>query len=298
MTAWMTVWLVFTMTGCINEPNLDKCPIEVTLTFDYFENGADLFGRDINSVDVFVFDANGVFLWTQNIRKSELNQFQGLHLTLPPGDYQVVAWANITNHSIFSGFVPGVTTINDCYVQIASQDTGDPLFFAPGNGNGQIADNSLHVKPQETTTKNMHFVRANRQIKVYIKGIEHTQNGASTAPYVYANNLWNKYNFANEAQSVRTNLIQEAGYAQTPDGRLYLATFYSGLGAITADMEIVVTNALGQEVARINLRDYVAQHPGINTEEIEILITFEMDLGVTITLPGWEDVPTNPEINK
>jgi hypothetical protein len=267
--------------------------MEVTLTFDYFKNGADRFVRDINTVDVFIFDANGVFVSTQHLTKAELDAFQGAHLNLPPGDYQVVCWANVSDHSVFSALVPGVTTLEECYVQIASVATGDALYFAPGAGS--TGDNLLHVEPLQSTTKNMEFSRANRQIKVYIQGIEYTQNGSGNAPSVNANRVWSRYDFAFETLSNRINLTQRAAYTTTADGTMYLATFFSSLGAITSDMEIVVTNAFGQVVATINLQQYIAQHPGMSTDDIEILITFGIDLGVSVTLPDWGSEDVTPE---
>jgi hypothetical protein len=292
--------LTLLLPGCIDEQNLDKCPMDVTLTFDYLENGVDRFGRDINTVDVFIFDANGVFLFTQRVNKSELNAFQGVHLSLLPGDYQVVCWANVTDHSVFSNLVPGVTTIEEAYIQISSTATGDALYFAPGAGSGQLGDNTLHVEPQESTTKNMDFVRAYRRINVYIKGIEYTQNGSVNAPSVDANHLWSMYSFG-ESPSNKMNLTQNAVYTSTDDGMMYLASFYSDLGVITTDMEIVVTNALGQVVATINLWQYLAEHPGMGSDDIDILITFTLlnnglDLGVSITVPNWGSVIVKPNL--
>jgi hypothetical protein len=290
----LTVLLTLPFSACVDEQNLDQCPMEVTLTFDYLENGIDRFARDINTVDVFVFDANGVFLFTQHVSKSDLNRFQSVRLDLLPGDYQVVCWANLTDHSGLSSLVPGVTTIDEAYVQIASSATGDALYFAPGGTNG-MGDNKLHVNTMESTTKNMHFVRANRRINVYIQGIEYTQSGSGAAPSVDANNLWSKYNFASETQSNRISFRQQAHTTTTPNGAMYLTTFYSDLGTITSDMEIVVANSFGKIVAVINLQEYIAQHPNIGANDIDILITFNldnttMDLGVSVTLPDWESV--------
>jgi hypothetical protein len=199
---------------------------------------------------------------------------------------------------VYSSLVPGVTTIEEAYVQISSSVTGDALYFAPGSGSGAAGDNSLHVPSQESTTKNMAFARANRRINVYIKGIEYTQNG-SGAPVVDANNLWSRYNFAFENPSNSMNFTQEAVTTSTADGVMYLATFFSDWGAITSDMEIVVTNALGQVVATINLQQYLAQHPGMDAD-IDILITFTlingMDLGVSITVPSWGSVNVKPNL--
>ena len=296
---FLTMFLTLTLTlpGCIDEQNLNTCPVDVTLTFDNEENGTDRFAQNIQTVDAYLFDADGVYLFTQRAA-SELDHFHGMHLSLTPGDYRVVCWANLSNRSGLPNFVPGVTTIDECYVQIVSTATGDALYFAP-KGNGSRAtnstgsgDNTLHVSSQENTTKHMSFVRGARVINVYIQGIEHTQNGAPGAPSVDATNLWSKYSFAFEPQSDKTTLTQQAAPTTTPDGEMYLTTFYSGLGEITPDMEIVVYNALGREVYRLNLATYLSENNVTDTDDIRIAFDFDdtFSLGVTVTIPDWESV--------
>jgi hypothetical protein len=295
-----TALLTLTLCGCIDEQDLDECSVDVTLLFDYTVNGQDRFDETVNTVDVFIFDGNGVYLFTQRLNKFDLDAFQGAHLTLPPGEYKVLAWANVSDHSRFSPFVPGVTTMDECYVRISSTTTGDPLYYAPGTGSSANASPyTLNLPAGESVTKELEFARAHRTVNVYIKGIETTQNGSVTAPTVNATGLWSEYNFYFETQPGGSNyeFFQQAALTSTPDGQMHLASFDSDFGEITDNTVITVRNSLGEVVATINLKQYLLDNPSANGDDINILITFLTDLGVTITLPTWANVNVTPGIN-
>lgn len=104
--------------GCVNE-DLSDCPDGVySVAFEYVNHTdaqhADRFSMDVQRIDLYVFDAAGIFV---KCITREGTPFPGdFHLEpeLAGGDYTLVAWGNLSDEvTIQPGFISGQTRLEE-----------------------------------------------------------------------------------------------------------------------------------------------------------------------------------------
>lgn len=116
--------MAFVTTSCDDHffENEGDCDVTHAIRFVYDMNlkWADAFPSEVNSVNLYVFDSNGVFVKEYIGRGEELsNPDYQIMLDLKPGKYQFLAWCGLENEGAAeeSFYVPtpeaGVTTIQE-----------------------------------------------------------------------------------------------------------------------------------------------------------------------------------------
>lgn len=111
------------LTACHNPVFDDEgdCDVHYYLQFVYNKNlkWADAFPSEVNSVNLYAFDSNGVFVKEYICRGEALSQpGYTLELDLDPGTYELVAWCGFENDGkemesfTVPSPTPGVTTID------------------------------------------------------------------------------------------------------------------------------------------------------------------------------------------
>lgn len=113
------------MLSSCNNPVFDNegdCTVHYYLRFVYNKNlkWADAFPSEVNSVNLYAFDSNGVFVKEYLCRGEALSEpGYTLELDLAPGKYQLVAWCGLENNGkemesfTVPSPTPGVTTIDE-----------------------------------------------------------------------------------------------------------------------------------------------------------------------------------------
>jgi hypothetical protein len=135
------IFLVSSMTpGCIRD-DLSVCGLRVM--FRYVERNApqdvNLFASDVKQVSLFVFDANtGLFLSEHSATVDQMLDSCMLSINIFPGDYDFIAWGNITEDYEIEPFVEGVTTRSEAILTLKTQgnlveDYPDDLFYGSQN---------------------------------------------------------------------------------------------------------------------------------------------------------------------
>ena len=101
---------------------------KVKFVYDLNLKWADAFSSEVNSVNLYVFDANGVFVKEYLGRGEELSKPDySMVLDLPVGDYKLVAWCGLDNGNAegesFTVLQPvaGVTTIDALTCRLNTQ---------------------------------------------------------------------------------------------------------------------------------------------------------------------------------
>lgn len=309
-----TALIAMTMYGCINDERID-CALEnnTVILFEYSALSTQ-FNDVISSVDVVLFDGEGRFFLHRRIEDPDLRLYQGTRFTLDPGTYYVVSWANVSYKSAFRAFEENTTSFDECLLEIDSSSTesgGDPIYYAPakakpacrsGAGITRASDDlsiyEIIVPVGERVTKTLDFVRAHRTINVWING--YTENSVAVNPTVGATKLWSGYNFYFSPTSTRRDFSQKSQTATLSGTTYSSATFHSAMGTIDANTDIIVKNSNGAgTIYSVNLRDFIDENniADEDTDEIDILITFTDDLGVTVGLPDWSDKPVKPGVH-
>lgn len=268
--------------------------------------GNDVFLRDINSVNAFIFDENKKFVVSRRFEASELNLFAGWKLNLPPGEYYAVCWGNANSNTQLKNFVAGVTTFDEGLIKIPANitTTGDKIYYAPYKihpyayygAQGTAFDPSMTayrftIVANKVNVKEMFFVRAHRTINVYIMGYS-----GSIPATVTGTQLCAEYDFHYSTGNIFRNFTQTAQPITTPDGQALLASFHVGFSEITEHMEFIVRQGPGGSILEtVNLKDFIETHSLSYGSTIDILIRFS-DLGVTATIPQWGTSTIKPGV--
>jgi hypothetical protein len=303
------ICLALTVVGCHKEDNSNCIRENTTLLFKYLDNnGIDILTRDIHSVDAFIFDQNKKLVVNRRFEIAELNSFAGWKLNLPSGDYNVVCWGNAGTNSQMNNFVPGVTTLDDGFMEIPSNitTTGDRIYYAPYKLHQQklpegavppVTTYDFKVVARRENVKEMYFTRAHRTVNVYIIGYSNSEGPVA----VTGTQLAAKYDFYYSTRNPYRNLTQTAQPVTTPDGPGVLAAFHFWFAEITNITDFIIRQGVeGSILETVNLKKFVESYPSIypptkygNT--IDILVRFS-DLGVTVTIPGWKEKPISPGV--
>lgn len=138
LTAAFATILAFSCSSCDSAIFDDEgdCEVVHKIRFVYNLNlkWADAFPSEVNSVNLYVFDANGVFVKTFLGRGEALSQPDYyMVLDLPAGDYKLVAWCGLDDENAEEKSfmepqpVAGVTTIEEltCRLNTQSNLAGD-----------------------------------------------------------------------------------------------------------------------------------------------------------------------------
>ena len=305
---------IFLAAGCSSlYEDVSDCGLNnkenTTLVFKYTDaKGNNTFPSEISSVDAYVFDEAKKFVEHKRLESSELTQFAGWKLHLSPGDYYVVCWGNVGSNSRTNDLVKGSTTFDECYIQIPASvtSTGNPLYYAPSKMHPQARSSALqtraidpsmqswgfHVEAQQENVKEMDFVCAHRTINVYIIGYP----GSSIQPAtVTGTQLCAEYDFYYATRNVFRNFTQQTQPVTTTEGAALLATFFVGFSEVTEGMNFILRQGdEGVILETVNLKKFLEEYPEAYGNTIDILIRFT-ELGMTVTVPGWGDVPVTPK---
>ena len=299
--------------GCIHE-NSD-CPADnnFVMKFSLADNaGNDIFNDNINSIDVLFFDAECKFIMRKSYSPATLDTDRSTTVTLSPGEYKIVCWANVQDNSGFCGFTEGATLFSDCYVEIPETATtgGDKVYYSPysdhpdsrsGGVFTRVGEDysyyTVTIPNSETVTKEYGFARAHRTVNVFISGLDDSPQGVRMQPTVDAMNMWCRYDFFFNTQSLRRHFSRQSSRITVETGEMDLAAFHSAYGEITDDIDLIINRASDNaEIASVNLRQFVTDNPPADKSEINILVSFLDDHSVTITVPEWIEKPVVPGV--
>ena len=222
-----------------------------------------------------------------------------LLLTLDPGTYYFVSWGNVEAHSVYSSFIPGVTALTDCSIEISPGITaGDPIYYAPAKTAPhtsrtlapQYDIHKIEIMSDEHMVKDVEFVKAHRSITVYLKNAPGTPN----APKVRVNHLCKSYNFLFEPQAYIGDFTHITSSGQYADETYDVAVFYAGMGPITSDMDVNVLHGGDERILHTeNIEEFLTANPSHDPDDIHMVIEFS-ELGVAVTVPSWNEKPVTP----
>ena len=108
------------------------CDLNLRIKYDYNMEYADAFSTQVPAVDVFVFDANGLFLLRKHAEGAELQHpdyRMGLYPELAAGSYRMMAIAGLSDDYAIPVLRPGLSTLYDVEValkpgSVAGQHSG------------------------------------------------------------------------------------------------------------------------------------------------------------------------------
>lgn len=291
------------LVGCMRE-NEDDCVTDdnLILRFAFSDDaGADKFDQAIDLVDVFVFGSDLRLVSQTHLTKSDLNAFRGVHLTLKPGDYRVVCWGNVKEHSQIQGV--GTRSIVSGSLTFNPQGGGDPVHFAPSrdlgsNDPSDFTEYNISIPRRGIVDEIYDFMPLYRSVSVYVKGMQDVVGGQNLLPWARITNMPPGYDFLLNLTGDATPFEQAGESFTFPDGevgaKMQLYTSLFDLAQSDVDIQIMKSsdNSL---VHAVNLDTYLTQYPPADEYEIEVLVKF-ISGSVEITAPDWNSSPVVPDL--
>jgi hypothetical protein len=272
------------------------------LNFRYADReGRDIFDERVKQVDVFVFDDNERLIKRRTITKAQLTVFAGTELNLNPGKYRVVAWANAVNKHVFSNVAIG-NHVNDA--RLSHISGGEPLLYTPAKLMNETATEfTITVPKTGQGTETISFSRAHTKIEVYVIGFESRNDVQGELPMIIEiEGVSAHYNFEKEALEHRISFQNKAISRTIEDRNVSYSEFYTPLFEGNTAKLIHVKSADNTLIHTVNLREFLEKNADIQILDtdvpdmvIPVLITFERDWLVTVSVPEWEKVAGRPE---
>lgn len=165
-----------TMAAC--DPILDNdygdCTVHhhVSFRYDYNMLGVDAFARQVSTVTLYAFNADGTLAHQQTESGSALAQ-EGYRMTVPydPSDYHLVAWCGVEGATTNErpALVSGTSTIDQLTCRVGGRTQGEsgrtevsqvsPLFHAEAICPQPINDDELNPTVEMSLTKNTNTLR-------------------------------------------------------------------------------------------------------------------------------------------
>lgn len=304
-------------TGCFKE-DYSLCPpeepkVNARLDFRLLNNrGNDVFADNITSVNIGVFNNEGVYLFTEHLNHAALMNLQGVDLLLTPGKYRIVFWANINENTKIEGLdgTPQQAAPRITYNGIMSRSAlpvcgnGDRVYYAPceseQSGNyipGEYY--SLTILPNTPYTDVVYFTHAHRSLEIYIKGLS---KNLAELPSVEISGLpaGLKYFGMNNLISNPLSVVSSRPTAiVTQNDIQYAMTRFDTFFFREYDnIEIIIRGAGGGEIYRITLADAINQSNADPDKIIISLILSFMEGEVSVSLPGWNSGDTGVEFGE
>ncbi len=316
----------FLFTGCFGE-DFSFCPPEgpegfnVLLHFRLPDENyeADLFKGNITRTRTVIYNEAGALVCDTITNENHHNEFQGLRMKLPAGNYRVVSWAN-------SGVLTGLNRRDTDYSHITYSDktdgvTGnaDPLYHAPKSAATPPATrvenagaNEYHHMEVDAATgheSTLDFHQAHRIVEILVEGFSGTDG--STTPDVKLAGLPEGLTFTGLSRHgglIDAMLGTEMATVDI-NGREYRGalTCFHTLYLRTCDYDIcikVLDPATGEEAFSVKMNDISSSgpdgalsiiDPNSDCDKIQIVIRFTA-LGVEVFPQPWgsEDVEVDP----
>jgi hypothetical protein len=148
-TIYSFILLSALLTGCNIYDDQADCAGSVVLRFDYPYNGSQAtFLNRVSRVNVGIYGMDGTLVERRQIDQDALEDFQGMTLNLPVGDYKAVFWGNAYDNTNISWADQRVfnTRLYDANPRISSDDnlTYSQLDFSVSTNADSIP---VHFEP-------------------------------------------------------------------------------------------------------------------------------------------------------
>ena len=129
--------LLFTSCDSLMFDDEGDCVVKYKMMFRYNMNlkWADAFPSEVKSVNLYVFDSNGVFVKEYTAQGEALSRpGYYMDLDLPAGDYKFVAWCGLRNEGAKTESftvpqpVAGITTVDELTCSLNTRQSGNEIY--------------------------------------------------------------------------------------------------------------------------------------------------------------------------
>lgn len=336
----ISIIILLSLLSCTKEDNTD-CTAELILKYSYEHNkqNTDLFGPNVQYVKMYIFDENHILQYIDSGKGSELVNGWFKRISLPPGKYAVVSWAgsntefynsffdahmnDASTHNFSGEAVIGQTTLSDFRIIVNHQlaemyeedvilpmDSLDDLYYG-------AFQESIEVKPNQTTVREVPLIKNTNLLRVTIEGIEHlsgytkASNDSPLEVYTAAKN--GRYMYDNSIDEFARVIRYEAPYTIKND-----SSIVTEIKVLRLDLEHHTANPVKlfinhkqtkSAVAAIDVIESILKakdlrgnylinnQSDLDKEDLfEFKIQINTDLSVNLFVNGWSIQQSKPEV--
>lgn len=303
-------FLLTGLTSCIKEDRSD-CNPGVWLKYDYSLNTehANLFGLEVEKVSVYVFDENGLYYDCFTEEGDRLTNDYRMYLPLPVGNYKIVVWGGTLGSyrigetdsegtTFQSELKKGITPI-DNFMLLAEKD-GQPLKEVDDLWHGNTRATSVY-QAHESVTVNL--MKNTKRLTVIVKDRTINTDRSSEMPYRV------------RCEGNNARYMADNRFGKSPQTVTYLPHRTSlESGTMTAElnllrlvkgdpMRLIVENSEGKTIFDKDLVEelmrsgrFANQEELDREDELEVVITRDNGITITVTVNGWEIVEIIPDL--
>ncbi|MEG1935223.1 MAG: FimB/Mfa2 family fimbrial subunit [Rikenellaceae bacterium] len=164
--AALALLMSLSLFGCMKE-DFSNCGVLVTFTHTSTDQQTE-FPGDLNQIDLFVFDDNGLFVERYRVDGVSSKETSAIRLFLPTGNYSLVAWGNLNEDYTLSTFKKGETTLTDATLSLVR--SGNQITKRLGSlYYGQMAN--MAIKGGGKVEKNIEMMNDANTMRITIKGL-------------------------------------------------------------------------------------------------------------------------------
>lgn len=284
--------------------DLPQCRLEVAFKYDYNVKSVCAFHEEVKKVDLYVFDADGKFLFVQSGEGAPLATGNyRMELEVPVGRYKLMAWATTGDDDSYeiAGLTPGSSSIEDVKLKLKRGASPvidreiDALWY------GEILD--IHFTGTRHQTETINLIKDTNKIRFAFIGNNMAQ--LKLEDYTYEIIGANGYLGHDNALLADDVLSYRPYYSEQRNASSVLVEMNTMRLMASGDMRFVVTRKSdSKKVLDFNLTDYLVltkmeghawgeQEYLDRQDEYAIALIFsecavnELWLAVQITINGW-----------
>lgn len=155
----LSILLVFThlLTSCDTfDEKLPECSLYVTFKYDYNMLSVDAFHTQVDKVELYVFDKDGKFLFTQ-AEEGEVLKTGSYRMEVPltVGEYKFMAWAGAHNSYEAPELTRGVSEMDEAKLKLKRDNSLIITEKIESLWYGEIIDVNFNARTNQTETINL-----------------------------------------------------------------------------------------------------------------------------------------------
>ncbi len=189
-TILLVAVLVTLLSSCIKD-DMDDCPSQVSLKFDYTYNvkDADAFSAEVKNLNVYVFDKNGKYYDTYVESASKFSTGHTMQINDLPGDgkYTFVCLARNKQYDDtrasedemefnFTQLTPGVSTMDDLQEEMGKKGSQEELINNKNFTALYTAQTSVYYKEGKTVQGELSLMKCTKTYRIVLMPYDNDQD--------------------------------------------------------------------------------------------------------------------------
>ena len=277
------------LSSCIRE-DLSQCVSDNLLEMSYLGDGTtEIFPDKICRVDMYVFDSEGSCVSGFQLPDAQVESRVAELPVLDSGDYHIVCLGN-----------PHGTVVDG----LSSADYGQMVFMDEDYKNGEVVsgNDSLYFAAidyrvtKEDQRRTIMFESSHYDLSVEVAGVPAAGTKAAGLPSIVVSGVSPLTTFENNATGDPADYVLDA--VHDAGSQVLSATANIMRHTDHSAVDVQVVSASGEIMASVNLADFLADNPLVDTSKQEVLIPIYIEFKsgeVTVRLPDWYVEQVKPE---